>query len=121
MSESSKPVVVGGGVTGLVTAHILLERGIPVIVVENLNVLGGLARSFKYDNGFVFDCGPHRFDVGNPNVKAYVERLLLEDHFVPTFHEEKSEVYFKGKYYGWPIKLKNLLQLPKRDCFKSNC
>ena len=91
-STDSKPIViVGGGVTGLVTAHILLERGQNVIVVEKLNVLGGLARSFKYDNGYVFDCGPHRFDVGNPNVKAYVERILQEDC---TNFPRKSEVYF---------------------------
>ena len=105
--STSKPIViVGGGVTGLVTAHILLERGQDVIVVEKLSTLGGLARSFKYDNGYVFDCGPHRFDVGNPNVKSYIERILKEDH---THYPRKSEVYFKGKYYGWPIKLKNLL------------
>ena len=79
-SSSDKPIViVGGGVTGLVTAHLLLERGQKVIVVEKLPTLGGLARSFKYDNGYVFDCGPHRFDVGNPNVKAYVERVLKEE------------------------------------------
>lgn len=117
MSASSKPVViVGGGVTGLVTAHILLERGVKVIVVEKLDTLGGLARSFKYDTGFVFDCGPHRFDVGNPNVKSYVERILEERC---TNFPRKSEVYFKGKYYGWPIKLKNLLQLPKEIALKA--
>ena len=114
---SSKPIViVGGGVTGLVTAHILLEQGQDVIVVEKLPTLGGLARSFKYDNGYVFDCGPHRFDVGNPNVKSYLERILKEDH---THYPRKSEVYFKGKYYGWPIKLKNLLQLPKEIAFRA--
>ena len=28
-------------------------------------------------------------------------------------------MYFKGKYYGWPIKLKNLLQLPKDIAFRA--
>ena len=57
-SDSNKPIViVGGGVTGLVTAHILSEQNQPVIVVEKLATLGGLARSFRYDNGYVFDCG----------------------------------------------------------------
>ena len=36
-SSADKPIViVGGGVTGLVTAHLLLERGQKVIVVEKL-------------------------------------------------------------------------------------
>ena len=109
-------VIVGGGVTGLVTAHILLEQGAKVVVIEKLPVLGGLARSFRYDNGFVFDCGPHRFDIGNPNVKAYLERILEDNH---THYPRKSEVYFKGKYYGWPIKLKNLLQLPKEVALRA--
>jgi protoporphyrinogen oxidase len=116
-SITEKPVViVGGGVTGLVTAQLLLEHGIQVVVIEKLNTLGGLARSFTYDNGFVFDCGPHRFDVGNPNIKSYVERILGDNH---TYFPRKSEVYFKGKYYGWPIKLKNLLQLPKDIALKA--
>lgn len=111
----SKPVVVvGGGVTGLVTAQLLLERGIPVVLIEKQNVLGGLAGSFRYnvneyDTEFVFDCGPHRFDVSNPNVRNYVERILGEQH---TYFPRKSEVYFKGKYYDWPIKPQNLIQLP---------
>ncbi len=115
-AQNNPIVIVGGGVTGLVTAHILLERGQDVILVEKLDTLGGLARSFKYDNGYVFDCGPHRFDVGNPNVKAYVERILKEEC---TNFPRKSEVYFKGKYYGWPIKLKNLLQLPKNIALRA--
>ena len=109
-------VIVGGGVTGLVTAQLLLEKGQSVVVIETLPVVGGLARSYRYDNGYVFDCGPHRFDVGNPNVQAYVERILGNNY---TNFPRKSEVYFKGKYYGWPIKLKNLLQLPKEVALRA--
>lgn len=114
MSESiySAPVVVvGGGVTGLVTAHLLAEAGVEVIVIEKLPVVGGLARSFIYDDRYVFDCGPHRFDTNNPNVKSYLERVLDREG---TFFPRKSEVYFKGSYYSWPIKPQNLLQLPPR-------
>ena len=109
-------VIVGGGVAGLVCAHILLEQGIEVVIIERLETLGGLARSFVYENGFVFDCGPHRFDVTNPNVRAYVERILEQNH---TYFPRKSEVYFKEKYYGWPIKLQNLVQLPKDIALKA--
>ena len=105
-----KPVViVGAGVTGLVSAHLLAEAGVKVIVVECLNDVGGLARSFIYEDEFVFDCGPHRFDVTNPNINAYVRRILGDRL---TKFPRKSEVYFKGKYYDWPIKPQNLIQLP---------
>ncbi len=104
-------VVVGGGVTGLVTAHLLAEAGAEVVVIEKLPVVGGLARSYTYENKYVFDCGPHRFDTGNANVKTYLERILAREG---TFFPRKSEVYFKGSYYAWPIKPQNLLQLPPR-------
>ncbi|MEC8380728.1 MAG: FAD-dependent oxidoreductase [Myxococcota bacterium] len=105
-----KPVViVGGGVTGLVTAHLLLEAGAKVVVIEKMEQVGGLARSYVYEDNFVFDCGPHRFDVTNPNVNAYVSRILKDRG---TNFPRKSEVFFKGKYYDWPIKPQNLVQLP---------
>jgi len=104
-------VVVGAGVTGLVTAQLLCEAGVDVVVIEKLPQLGGLARSFVYDDKYVFDCGPHRFDTNNPNIKTYLERVLTRQG---TFFPRKSEVYFKGKYYSWPIKPQNLAQLPPR-------
>lgn len=102
-------VIVGAGVTGLVTAHLLAEAGVQVVVIEKLPQLGGLARSFVYDDKYVFDCGPHRFDTNNPNIKTYLERVLTRPG---TFFPRKSEVFFKGKYYAWPIKPQNLAQLP---------
>ena len=102
-------VVVGGGVTGLVTAHLLAEKGAQVVVIEKFERVGGLARSYNYD-GFIFDCGPHRFHTENPNIKAYLDRVLGTE--VAKF-PRKSEVYFEGSYYRWPLHPKNLVQLPK--------
>lgn len=102
-------VIVGGGVAGLVSAQLLLEAGCEVVVVERETIVGGLARSYKYD-GFTFDCGPHRFHTENPNVGAYLERVMQGDG---TMFPRLSEVYFKGSYYRWPLHPKNLLQLPK--------
>ncbi len=108
---SAPVVVVGAGAAGLVTAHLLAEAGAEVVVIEKLSQLGGLARSFVYDDKYVFDCGPHRFDTANPNVKAYLDRVLTRGG---TTFPRKSEVYFEGSYYSWPIKPQNLVQLPVR-------
>ncbi len=108
-------VVVGAGVAGLVTAHLLAESGVKVIVVEKFTKVGGLARSYVYDD-FVFDVGPHRFHTENPNIKAYLDRVL-EGH--ATAFPRKSEVYFSGKYYRWPLHPKNLVQLPVPLAVKS--
>jgi len=108
-------VVVGGGVAGLVTAHLLAEAGAEVVVIEKFTTVGGLARSYRYGD-FVFDCGPHRFHTENPNIKAYLDRVL-QGH--ATAFPRRSEVYFEGKYYRWPLHPKNLTQLPKPLALKS--
>ncbi len=108
-------VVVGGGVAGLVTAHLLAESGAEVVVVEKFERVGGLARSYEYE-GFVFDCGPHRFHTENPNIKAYIDRVLGSE---VTAFPRKSEVFFEGSYYRWPLHPKNLVQLPVPLALKS--
>ena len=105
---SGPVVVVGAGVAGLVSAHLLAEAGADVVVIEKLDCLGGLARSVVYDDQIVFDIGPHRFDDSNPNVKAYLNRVL---HKGTTYFPRKSGC-FQGSYYDWPIKPQNLVQLP---------
>ncbi len=108
-------VIVGGGVAGLVSAQLLAEAGVQVVVIERNPIVGGLARSFTYEGKggrpYVFDCGPHRFDTTNPNIDTYLRRTLTDEG---TYFPRKSEVYFKGKYYAWPIKPQNLVQLPPR-------
>jgi protoporphyrinogen oxidase len=108
-------VVVGAGVTGLATAHLLSEAGVPVVVVEKLPVVGGLARSFLHD-GYVFDVGPHRFHTGNPQVSAWLERMLGSD---ALYFPRLSEVYFRGKYYRWPLHPRQLVNLPPDVAFRS--
>lgn len=108
-------VIVGAGVAGLVTAQLLAESGVEVVVVERFPRVGGLARSYQYD-GFTFDCGPHRFHTENPNVKAFLDRVLRGN---VTAFPRRSEVYFQGTYYRWPLHPKNLVQLPPRLAMRS--
>lgn len=108
-------VIVGAGVAGLTTALLLQEAGAEVVVIEKLSQVGGLARSYKYDD-FIFDVGPHRFHTENPNVAAFLDRILKGD---ATWFPRVSEVYFRGKYYSWPLKPQNLTQLPPSLALKS--
>ncbi|GDX81074.1 hypothetical protein LBMAG42_28850 [Deltaproteobacteria bacterium] len=112
---SGPVVIVGGGVAGMVTAHLLTEAGAKVIVIEQFERVGGLARSYQYD-GFTFDCGPHRFHTENPNIKTYLDRVLKAN---TTAFPRLSEVFFEGSYYRWPLHPKNLVQLPLPLAVKS--
>lgn len=57
---SRKKVIVGGGITGLFSALLLLEKcsGEEIILVEK-GEIGGLLRSFHYDGFGSFDIGTH--------------------------------------------------------------
>jgi len=51
-----KIVVVGGGISGLISATLLAKKGIKVTLIEKNEVCGGLVNSFNKD-GFIFDVG----------------------------------------------------------------
>ena len=46
-------IIIGGGIGGLYAASKLISRYKKVTLIEKGNELGGLARSFKYKNGYI--------------------------------------------------------------------
>ncbi|MEE9594455.1 MAG: NAD(P)/FAD-dependent oxidoreductase [Candidatus Hydrothermarchaeales archaeon] len=51
-------IVVGGGISGLLTTLALSKEGKRVLLLERSNHLGGVCRSYKVD-GYTVDTGPH--------------------------------------------------------------
>jgi len=56
MVGENKVVVVGGGISGLVSATLLAKKGVRVTLIEKNDICGGLLNSFTVD-GFIFDGG----------------------------------------------------------------
>lgn len=56
MSKAHKIVIVGGGISGLITACLLAKDGIDVVLLEKNGSCGGLVTSFTQE-GFIFDAG----------------------------------------------------------------
>ena len=56
MSKAHKIVIVGGGISGLITACLLAKDGVDVVLLEKNDSCGGLVTSFTQE-GFVFDAG----------------------------------------------------------------
>jgi protoporphyrinogen oxidase len=104
-------VIVGAGVAGLTLAHKLLASGIDTVVIEREESVGGLARSFTYSNGSIFDIGPHRFHTDDSNVQNFIAEILAEDLI---FIDRNSQLFIYGKYLPWPITLKSVLSLPPK-------
>ena len=89
MSTKYDVIVVGAGVSGLLSALALSKEGKSVLVLEKESYVGGVCRSYKVQ-GYTVDTGPHiitRLDSGPL-------RVLMNKYFdvIPNF------VPF-GKYY----------------------
>ncbi len=110
MSTETRPVtIVGGGVSGITLAVLLAERGLPVVLIEKDHRLGGLARSFTYDD-FTFDIGPHRFHTYIPQVDGFIRQALGDDL---REINRSSKLQFRGRFYPWPLHpSRTLLRFP---------
>lgn len=66
--------IIGGGVSGLATAHDLARLGYDVIVLERQVDIGGKALSRRF-GGFLMECGPSTVNAAVPEALAYAEEL----------------------------------------------
>lgn len=77
MSRHVEAVVIGGGISGLITALILTENGVRVLLLEKERRLGGTNGSFENRLGDVFDYGYHTLDYNrSPFTTRFFERML---------------------------------------------
>jgi oxygen-dependent protoporphyrinogen oxidase len=74
MGQKKKTVLIlGGGITGLASAH-YLSKDFNVVVIEKESFLGGSAASFKY-KGFALDYGPHKIYTELPGIMEEIEKV----------------------------------------------
>jgi len=134
---SNKPpktiVVIGAGPAGLTTAYELLarSRGLRVIVLETLDVVGGISRTINAD-GNRMDLGPHRFFSKSKEATDWFLSMLPMQG-APALDDRKlgracaiaeggpdpektdrvtlrrtriSRIFFRRKFFDYPISLK---------------
>lgn len=80
MSEVTKVVIVGAGITGLTLAHQLRQRGIPHLVLEAENRVGGVVRS-DVVGGHLLERGPQRTRLTKV-IEALIRELGIEDQLI---------------------------------------
>lgn len=114
----SKPVVVvGGGLAGIVCTRRLNRAGVPVLLVESQDALGGRLRTAEID-GFKIDRGFQVYFTAYPHAKVEIDwRKLDLGFFIPgcsvwdgsKFHEVRSDDEIATLFSPW---------LPLQDKFR---
>jgi phytoene dehydrogenase-like protein len=69
--------IIGAGLGGLSAGALLAKRGHSVIIIEQHNIVGGCATTFRRNGGFICEVGLHEMDgvYSNPKVVEVFEEL----------------------------------------------
>jgi all-trans-retinol 13,14-reductase len=99
-------IIIGAGISGILSALALSKEGKNVLVVEKNNIIGGNCRTYEV-NGYHTDTGPHIIT----NLLSGPLRIIIEKYFtvVPRFLPIGSYYVRHGKkFQSFPL---TLLQL----------
>ncbi len=97
--------ILGGGLAGLSLANFYKGNS---IILEKNKILGGLCRSFNFNN-VIYDIGPHIIFSKNKEVlKFHTE--LIETNTI----KRGNSIFFKGKFVKYPFE-NDLYSLPSSD------
>ncbi len=114
-TTNKKVVIIGAGPAGLTAAYELCKAGVPSVVLEKDDVVGGISRTVNY-KGFLFDIGGHRFFTKVRAVDEMWREVLGDERFLRR--SRLSRIYFNKKFFYYPLKATNaLLGLGLFNCF----
>ena len=93
-------VIVGSGISGLVSGLFLSKKGKKVIIIEKEDNIGGLLKSFNYGDFGIFDYGMHNFlETGIPEIDQLILDLFPLNQW-NILEGEKRDIagaYFNGR------------------------
>jgi len=101
MSESLQVVIVGGGISGLACAVRLRQLGVPVILLEASNRVGGLIGTSEQD-GFLFESGPQSFQ-GTETLLGLIRELGIERELCQADPRAPRYVLRRGRLQKIPM------------------
>ncbi|HEX7479659.1 MAG TPA: NAD(P)/FAD-dependent oxidoreductase [Polyangiales bacterium] len=104
-ASSTKCVIIGAGPAGLTAAWDLCRAGVPTVVFEKDDIVGGISRTVRY-KGFRYDIGGHRFFTKVESVNQWWADIL-DKEFMDR--PRMSRIYYADKFFDYPLKPANAL------------
>jgi protoporphyrinogen oxidase len=98
-------VILGAGPAGLTAGYLLAKKGLPVIVLEADDQVGGIAKTAVRD-GYRFDLGGHRFFTKVKEVDDLWHEIMKEEFLK---RPRMSRIYWRsprgeGKFLDYPLR-----------------
>lgn len=101
-----KATILGAGLAGLAAGYELVQKNIPVEIIEAESVVGGLASSIHY-NGYIFDLGPHRIYSEYPEIIQFLKDLCGNELITVERH---SRIRLHNRYFQYPLQAGELMR-----------
>ncbi len=102
-------VILGSGMAGFGAAYRLHAEGITSVMYDKNSYHGGHTASFRYDNGFLFDCGPHISFTKDPRIQELFAESVDQRYEVMQINLNN---YWRGYWPRHPVQV-NLHGLPE--------
>src|ERR687889_410815 len=98
-------VILGAGPAGLTAGYLMAKQGLPVVVLEAEDQVGGIAKTAVRD-GYRFDLGGHRFFTKAKEVDALWHEIMREEFLE---RPRMSRIYWRdsrgqGKFLDYPLR-----------------
>jgi protoporphyrinogen oxidase len=104
-TNQKKVIVIGAGPAGLTASYQLSKAGVPSVVLEKDDTLGGISRTVNYKN-YYFDIGGHRFFTKIKEVED-IWKEILGNNFLRR--KRLSRIYYNNKFFYYPLRPFNAL------------
>ena len=110
--QRKKAKILGAGPVGLVTAWKLLENGWEVEIYEKNKIVGGMCRTWKWDE-FLVDTGPHIFHTPDKKLAAFWEEQFGDLFIKGDFWCKNVRGDNFDEYWDYPLSWESISDYPK--------
>ena len=100
---TSPTLILGAGPAGLTAGYLLAKRGLPVIVFEAEDQVGGIAKTEVRDGPggeYRFDLGGHRFFTKVQEVDDLWHEIMREEFLL---RPRMSRIYWRKRFLHYPL------------------